>query len=113
MNQMISVLVPASDALWAADDPAANEAWQKLEAAAQVVIAVGASIKIGGSGPQDQHWAGQAEWQTFAGQMTTAAGQALQAIRNRDIDALYVANDALYQSCEGCHLKFNPAVTGE
>ena len=42
--------------------------------------------------------------------MIDTAMQALDSIRNKELDSLFDAGDILYEQCESCHLKFNPAV---
>jgi cytochrome c556 len=110
MEIMTSIIAPATDTLWAADDPSSDEAWNQLESAALKVIRAGETIKQGGSGTQDNNWANQLDWQSFTNEMTNAAEQALAAIHKKDIDALLDVGDALYQSCVNCHQNYNPAV---
>lgn len=113
MEIMLSIIAPATDVLWGADDPKSDEDWKVLENAAVAVINAGELIKQGGTGPQDNTWAGQAEWQGFSLLMTDAAEQAFDAIRNKDLDALFEAGDNLYPPCESCHLQYNPALVKE
>jgi len=107
---MESVITPASDALWAVEDPQTDEEWRQLEHAAITTIAAATLVAQGGAGPEDDAWAGQPEWRAFNEVMRIAAIDALAAIRARDLDELFNANDALYPPCEGCHVAFNPGV---
>lgn len=110
---MEGVITPATNALWAADDPAGDAAWRTLENAAIATIAAATLIAGGGAGEHDAEWAAEAEWQAFNAAMKAAAEDALAAIRRQDIDALYAANDAIYFPCESCHLAFHPEVSAE
>ena len=107
---MESVITPATNTLWGAEDPQTDEAWQELEDAAITTITAGTYVALGGSGTSDREWASKPEWQAFNDVMIEAATDALKAIRERDIEALFVANDVLYPPCEGCHIAFNPGV---
>lgn len=107
---MESIITPATNTLWGAEDPQTDEAWQKLEDAAITTITAGTYVARGGSGTNDREWASKPEWQAFNDVMIEAATDALKAIRERDIEALFVANDVLYPPCEGCHIAFNPGV---
>lgn len=107
---MEGVITPATDTLWGVDDPQSDGAWRVLENAALATIAAGTLVAQGGAGEHDDEWAASPEWQAFNDVMLKAAADALEAIRRRDLDALYVANDAIYLPCEGCHIAFNPGV---
>jgi len=107
---MESVITPATNTLWGAEDPQTDEAWQELEDAAITTITAATYVARGVSGTSDREWSNTPEWQAFNNVMIEAATDALKAIRERDIEALYVANDVLYPPCEGCHIAFNPGV---
>ena len=106
---MVSAVMPATDTLWAVDDdPQTDEAWKALEDAAIVVIASGTLVRQGGAGHDDNTWASDPDWQAFADTMIGAGVDALQAIRDRDLDALLIATEVMYPPCEGCHIRFHP-----
>ncbi|NOX70321.1 MAG: hypothetical protein GXP15_14115 [Gammaproteobacteria bacterium] len=107
---MEAVITPATNTLWGAEDPQTDEAWKELESAAIATVTAGTYVARGGSGESDREWSSEEEWQAFNTAMIEAAMDALTAIRARDIDALYDANDVLYPPCEGCHIAFNPGV---
>jgi hypothetical protein len=110
---MESVITPTTNTLWGADNPTTDEEWQTLEDAAIAVVASGAVINLGGSGPQDNTWVMEPAWRAFTAVMTNAGLDALKAIRAKDIDALLEAGNVLYPPCEGCHLAFNPGVINQ
>lgn len=107
---MESIITPATDTLWQAEDPQTDAEWKVLEDAAIAVIDAGTAINSGGAGPHDNDWAKQPAWQAFTRLMISAAEDALTAVRNQDIDALLQTGDALYSPCEACHLQYNPGV---
>ena len=107
---MVEVIAPATDTLWGAEDPQTDAEWQSLADAANEVIRISTLIKAGGSGPNDNSWAQDPEWQEFADQLLDAAEKSLAAIQAGDIDALFEQGDALYTPCEGCHVVFHPGL---
>ena len=110
---MESVVVPASNRLWGAEDPQTDEEWRVLEDAAVTVISAGSVMSLGGSGPRASDWAQNPAWKALTVEMTEAAIDSLKAIRASDIDALYEAGYRMYPPCENCHMQFNPSVTGQ
>jgi cytochrome c556 len=108
---MEKTITPATNTLWNAfDPPTAEEQWAALEEAAVTLLAASSVVATGGTGPMDNEWAGQPDWQAYNQVMIDAGKDALEAIRARDHDALLAAGDVLYPPCEGCHKQFNPAV---
>lgn len=105
---MISIMTPATDAIWGVEDPQSDEEWAIIENAANTVIVAATQIKRGGSGPDDASWTGEAAWQEFADMVINAGIAARDAARNKDLDAVFQAGDVLYPPCEGCHLQFHP-----
>lgn len=103
-------VVPATDTLWGAEDPETDAEWQKLEDAATETIKAFELTKAGGSGPNDNNWAANDDWQAFSDDVIAAAELAKLAIAERDIEALWEAGDPLYTPCEACHLVYNPGV---
>lgn len=104
---MNTIVAPTTATLWGAWDIETDAQWQELEQAAAAVIGAGERIAQGGSGPRDNAWAAEPEWQQYNQQMIDAARTAITAIRARDMDALSSAgNDLLYPPCESCHQKY-------
>ena len=108
---MMTVITPATNTLWAAEDPSTDAEWQALADAAALVIDATASIRLGGSGPNDMQWSADPAWQAFADDLDQAANDAYAAASKRDLDALFLANDVLYPPCEECHVQFHPGVS--
>ena len=109
---MITVVTPATDTLWGIEDPQTDEEWQVYIDAANAIISAGETIKVGGTGPQDNERAADPAWQAFADQLISAAGDARRAAENKDLEAMYAAGEILYPPCEECHIQFHPGVEG-
>ena len=110
---MESVIVPATNTLWGAEDPLTDADWKLLEDAAVSVITAGVAINMGGSGSRDDDWAQQPVWRRLSRTMTDAAVDSLAAIHKKDIEALLEAGYVLYPPCEECHKQFNPGVVNQ
>jgi hypothetical protein len=103
-------VVPATDTLWGAEDPQTDAEWQALEDAAIETIKAFELAKAGGSGPNDDNWAANDDWQAFSDDVIAAAELAKLAIAERNIDALWDAGGPLYTPCEECHIAYNPGL---
>jgi len=110
---MLSQITPASDTLWGVEDPQSDAEWQVLDDAAVSLIKAFEMARAGGSGSLDRQWANSAAWQVFIDEEIAALSSARLAIKARDMEKLWEANDALYTPCETCHIEFNPGVTRE
>lgn len=110
LEVMENVITPATNILWAADAPQTDEEWKALDNAATTMVAITSFLKHGGNGPSDQDWASQPTWQALTISMDMAALQARQAIKDKNLEALLEAGNAIYEPCEVCHLQFNPGV---
>lgn len=106
---MVSVIAPATDVLWAADNPQSDEDWAVLEAAARDIIGIDSLIK-GDEGlvQHERARAAEPKWRAHNAQMMRAAQDALKSIENRDVDSLIEVGDQLYAPCESCHLEYYP-----
>jgi hypothetical protein len=111
MQVMMSMITPASNTLWAAENPQTEDEWQPLQYAAISIIASAKLINLGGTGVNDQLWAKDETWIAFSQAMANAGDKSLKAIRQKDIDALFEATDMLLSPCEGCHIQFNPNIS--
>lgn len=110
---MEKTITPATNTIWNAYDPPADEeTWVKLEEAAVTLLAAANVAALGGTGPMDNEWAKEPQWKAFNQVMINAGYDALKAIRARDHEALLAAGDVLYPPCEGCHMLYNPGVVG-
>ena len=110
---MTDVITPASNTLWGVEDPASDAEWQELADAATLIIEAAESFRKGGSGPNDDKWATDPAWLAFTDTLIGAARNANDAAKEKNLDALFNANDVLYPPCEECHMQFHPGVAGE
>ena len=107
---MVEVITPATNTLWGIEDPKTEEEWQVFIDAANVVIEAGETVKIGGTGPMDNEWADEPDWDAFADRLINAGKDARAAAINKNIDAMFTAGEVLYPPCEECHIQFHPGV---
>jgi hypothetical protein len=107
---MVFIIDHNSHALWdvAADAPDNADDWHLLEHSALAVAASGNLINIGGTGPDDAAWVAEAEWQGYSQAMANAGLAAVEAVRNRNVEALLAAGDQLLNSCLSCHRQYKP-----
>lgn len=110
MELMVTVVTPATDTLWGIEDPQTDDDWQVFIDAADVIIEAGKTIKVGGTGPNDNEWASDPAWDAFADTLIGAGMDARSAANNKDVEAMYTAGEVLYPPCEECHIQFNPGV---
>lgn len=109
VNEMMeTVVTPATNTLWGIEDPQSDEEWQVFIDAAVVVINAGQTIKVGGTGPDDNTWSASADWQALADRLIGAGVDAKTAAENKDLEAMYTAGEVLYPPCEECHIQFHP-----
>lgn len=107
---MVTVVTPATDTLWGIEDPQTDEDWQVFIDAADIVINAGKTIKVGGTGPMDNEWADDPEWDAFANRLIGAGADARKAAEDKDVEAMFTAGEVLYPPCEECHLQFHPGM---
>ena len=82
--------------------------WQTVEQHAIQLVASGALLSLGGTGPQDQAWVATPAWQHWAGKLSDGGLAALDAVRKSDQRALHAAGDDIVETCFGCHDMFKP-----
>ncbi len=107
---MTTVITPATDTMWSIEEPKTDAEWQVFAQAADDVIRAGRAVRGGGSGPHDDDWARNADWQAWADTMIAAAESAKSAAEARDVDAYIEATDVMYPPCEECHVAYNPGL---
>jgi hypothetical protein len=103
---------PAADVVFAAAGlgaqadrrPNTAPAWQAVADAAQQLAEQGHLLM------QPAFATHRADWQGLAAAMHRSASDAAEAARRRDADRTAAASDALRASCQGCHLRYAPAL---
>lgn len=94
--------IPASDFVFTAagDPPKTGEAWAEVRDHALAVGESGNLLMIG------SRVVDRTTWMTFSRAMVDAGAAAAKAADARNADALSMASDALYDTCETCHAKY-------
>lgn len=113
---MVAQIDHAAHFIWEAANPDNSifeVQWQEVEHHAIQLIASGSTMTMGGSGVNDAMWVVQPGWRRFVSEMNTASNQALNAARDRNLNALASAGDNLVESCEGCHQQYKPSIPTE
>ena len=101
LGLMKSVIVPASDAVYAVGKaaPKTDREWSAVEAGAGRIVEAGK--ELAGEAP-----AGAASWVKLANAMSDAAAVAGKAARAKNVDGVLDAGDALNLTCEDCHREY-------
>lgn len=107
---MASLINHSADPIWVAawQNPQSQEDWRELEHLARQLALGGTLITIPGTGPVDEQWTDRPSWQDYAGELSDAATEALQAAQARDVEGIATAGDRIVEVCESCHSDFKP-----
>jgi len=107
---MVALINKAADPLWAAvwASPQSDQDWRELEHLAYQVELGGALLKYPGTGPLDQAWTSNPDWQRLAEQLSQDGKRAVNAVRSRNMDLMERAGGQLVETCESCHRAFKP-----
>lgn len=104
--------VPASDMVFAAVStvvssrgveeiaPSGDEEWQAVEDSAAMLVESGNLLLIG------ERVRDEEDWIEISRVFIDASIVAMDAARTMNVDALFSSYDAIYMSCERCHLKY-------
>jgi hypothetical protein len=84
--------------------PSDPMAWQAVADAAQQLAEQGRLLA------QPALTSTRADWLGLAAEMQRSANAAMEAARHHDADATAQASDALRAACQGCHLRYAPAL---
>lgn len=106
---MLGLTIPASDVLFQIGDktPENDADWERIVATA---LMLGESGQLLLTGTRNL---GQPEWEQHARALVDASKQAAEAARQKDVDQVLEAGNAIYETCDGCHQRFMPARQGE
>lgn len=112
---MVALINDAADPIWVAAwrEPKDESDWRKLERLGTQLEVGGALLQFPGTGMADETWSSQPEWNDWSGQLRDAGEAANEAARLRDVEAISAAGDRIVEVCEGCHMKFKPALPTE
>jgi len=114
---MVALVDHAGHQLWNVEvegkAPKTDADWENVEEHAVQIAAAGPAIGAGGTGPSDAVWVKSSSWQGYAQRMSDAGVAAMNAAKNKNLDALVAANGQLVQSCVACHKEFKPDLPTE
>ncbi len=99
---MHAIVKPASDAVFAAGGEAPKDAkgWTDVEHQA-VALAESGNLLMLGDRVKDQ-----ADWMKMSRALVDAAAVAMKAAQAKNADAMSMASDAVYDTCENCHMRY-------
>lgn len=106
---MLGLVIPAADIVWgvANEAPADDAAWEKVAASAAMIAEAGHLMSTG------PRVVDQGDWLAYVKAMTDAATAAAAGATGKNVDQTSEAGNALYDSCDSCHMKYMPARQGE
>ena len=98
---MISLTIPSSDAIFAAayETPASDEQWAAVRRGA-VTLGESGKLLMTADHPGDEGWA------RMARALVDRSEAALEAADAKDGEALMLAGDDVYLTCENCHAQY-------
>jgi hypothetical protein len=109
LNQMMVTVVDShSHEIWDAAEkpPTTDEAWAALEHAAGTLAAAGSLTRMSGSGPDDQRWLKEPDWNRHSQTLSDAGLSVFRAVNAKDAVALSKAGNELVLSCIACHKEY-------
>ncbi len=109
---MVAMVNQAADPIWVAawHNPESDKDWRELERRAVQLELGGTLLTVPGTGPLDDTWTSNPDWQKWSGKLRDAGANALAAIKARDIEKISAAGDEIVEICEGCHMDFKLAL---
>ena len=99
---MQAIIIPASDAVWgvATEQPRDDATWLTVENSALALAESGNLLMMGTRAVDQQNWT------KYSRALIDSAALAVDAIRAQDVEAVAAAGDAIYETCEGCHMLY-------
>jgi cytochrome c556 len=114
---MVGLVDHAAHNLWDVERPGrapkTDAAWMTVQEHAVQIAAAGPAIGVGGTGPTDTAWVKTPSWHVHAQRMSDAGVAALNAAKDKNLEALVAANGQLVETCEACHKEFKPDLPTE
>ena len=109
MQIMEAVVIPSSNAIWnvPAEAPKNDEDWAAVRNNALALAESGNLLMIEGRAKD------QDAWMRASQALVDAGTTAFHAAEAKDLEAITAAGDAIYNSCEGCHMQYPPTTAGE
>ncbi|MBU2098159.1 MAG: cytochrome c [Gammaproteobacteria bacterium] len=104
----VSLVNKVSDPFWTGkwNAPQNEQDWREVEHLAYQVELGGALMKFRGTGPMDETWVSNPDWQQLAEQLSQDGARAVNAVRSRNRELMDRAGAQLIETCEACHRAF-------
>lgn len=90
--------------------PQSEQDWREVEHLAYQVEVGAMLLKMPGTGPMDESWVANPDWQQMAEQLAQDGARAVSAVRSRNRELMDRAGPQLIETCEACHQVFAPDV---
>lgn len=112
---MVAVVDWSAHEVWEAGyaETMTGRNWLTAKQYATQLLASGTLVSLGGTGPADQTWVTNPEWQRWSSRMIDDTREALRAIETQDQKMLVASGERLVEACEGCHEVFKPSIPTE
>lgn len=112
---MVAVVDWAAHEVWEAGyaETMTGRNWLTVKQYATQLLASGTLVSLGGTGPADESWVTNPEWQRWSARMIRNTNEILRAIEEQDQELLRTSGENLLDSCEGCHEIFKPTIPTE
>jgi cytochrome c556 len=112
---MVAVVDWAAHEVWEAGyaETMTGRNWLTARQYATQLLVSGTLVSLGGTGPADESWVTNPEWQRWSARMIRDTKDILRAIEAQDQPALVSAGEGLVETCEGCHEIFKPSIPTE
>jgi hypothetical protein len=109
LQLMQAIVIPASDVVWAvgAEAPKNDEEWTKVRNNALALAEAGNLLMIGDRAKD------QGEWMKMSQALVDAGTAAFHAAEMKNVEGVMMAGDGIYNTCEGCHMKYLPKPAGQ
>ena len=109
---MESLINHSADPLFAVSwgSPRTEEEWGEIEQMARQLQLGGALLPVPGTGAMDGEWTADAAFADYSGQLSAAAGRALDAAQGRREGQLQQIGTEISAVCNACHRDFAPGL---
>ena len=110
--QMVDMIGPAANLLWAAAATPAlsDQDWARVKQMTARLAETANSVSFGGTTTADVDRAKSSEWKTWSAKYADTVSLAGSAVERKDKTALIAAADRLMEVCQGCHAAFPQSV---
>jgi hypothetical protein len=105
---MLGIVIPASDGVFGvgSKEPKNAMEWEVIEADAMVLAEAGRLLLTGGRAKD------QGKWVEDAQKLIDTSLAAAKVAREKNVDKVLTAGDAVYDACDSCHTTYLPERVG-